>query len=460
MIRDLLIADAHGRDVTEIYNRKSDPPRLGEKYGVDWATTSDRSHLQLPGGGLLLFDLERLTLQDYRAMRNHYQINISLTLLAFMVHQVNWRIEGENEKARAYIEENMRDVWSRLIRAISPAYWCGYSPIVLQYENDVNRVRLAKFKDIVPEHAEVAWKEVNGAISRPNGIPPKIKIYNGIKIPGHVDPVPADNTLWYSLLMENGDYRGRKLLKPAFPSWFFSQIIHLYCNRYFERFGEPLPIGRAPFGDQLETGDGVTTISGKKAMEDTLAGIMNRAIVVLPSDRISNPQGSKTDFEYSIEYLESQMRGADFERYLNRLDEEMSLGIFTPVLLYRTSDVGSYNLGEAHMQIFLIMTNALVADIAEYINKYVIDRLVAFNFGPTLVGKIRFIPKKMGEAAQATIRQIATALVQGGFAKPDLEDLGLELGMKLTEIEQVMEPAAPGVAVGADNKSKADAGPA
>jgi hypothetical protein len=52
------------------------------------------------------------------------------------------------------------------------------------------------------------------------------------------------------------------------------------------------------------------------------------------------------------------MRGADFERYMTRLDEEMSIGLFTPILLLRTADVGSYNLGQGHMQIYLWMLNA------------------------------------------------------------------------------------------------------
>ena len=180
--------------------------------------------------------------------------------------------------------------------------------------------------------------------------------------------VPPENCFWYALLMESGDHYGRKLLKPAFPSWFFSQIIHLYVNRYFERFGEPIPVGRAPFDAEIDDGSG-GTISGKAAMENVLEGIRNRAIVTLPSDRTNNPQGGKTDYEFTIEYLESQMRGADFERYLQRLDEEMSLGIFTPVLLYRTAD--------------------------------------------------------------------ALGMIEGELAKVDVEDLGLALGMKITEVRQV-----------------------
>ena len=114
---------------------KAKPPKIGEKFAPGWASLG-KANYQLPGGGMLLFDLDRLTLQDYRAMRTHYQINISLSLLSFMIYQVNWRIEGTDEKIRSFVEENLREIWGRLIRATSSAYWAGYAPIILQYEND------------------------------------------------------------------------------------------------------------------------------------------------------------------------------------------------------------------------------------------------------------------------------------------------------------------------------------
>lgn len=437
-MNELVVTDRHGRVLPSSAYTKADPPKLGEKFGAGWAGEG-KIRMQLPGGGMLLFDLDRLTLQDFRAMRNHYQINISLSLLSFMVHQVPWRIEGGDEKARAFVEDNMREVWTRMVRAISPAFWAGYAPVILQFENDRSdgKIRITKFKDVEPEWACVNWKNVDG-YAPPGAVKPKIKVFDGMNIIGQQGPIPPENVLWYPLLMEAGDHYGRKLLKPAFPSWFFSQIIHLYVNRYFERFGEPVPIGRAPFDRNEPDGQG-GTVNGKEVMENILSAMRSRASVVLPNDKIiDSVSGGKQDYEYQIEYLESQMRGADFERYLSRLDEEMSLGIFTPVLLYRTADVGSYNLGEAHERMFLIMTNSLIGDLAEYINRYVINRLVDFNFGPNARKGIRLVPHMMGNQAQATLAQLAAGLIQGGYAIPDLRELGLSIGLTLHQVDTLV----------------------
>lgn len=422
-------------------HKKAAPPKTGEAFG-NWAG-NDRQFLTLPGGGVLQFDLSKLTLDDFRSMKDHYQINASLTVLAFMMHRLDWRIECENEKISEFIEENLRTIWTRLIRALSQAYWAGYSPCVLQWENDLvnGKIVLDKVKDLIPETARVNWKEVPG-YAPPGHIPPKMKVYDGIKEYGGPGwPIPSENSLWYPLLMENGDYYGRKLLRPAFPSWFFSTLIHLFANRYFERFGEPVPVGRADYEQDIEVGG--QTLNGRDAMEQILTNLRNRSVVVLPSDRIQTGDG-RSDYAYDIEYLESQMRGADFEAYMTRLDEEMTLGLFTPLLLLRgASGGGSYNLGVQQMQMYLWMLNALAGDMQEYINNYVIKRLKDFNFGPN-APKATWVYRQMGKENIETMRAVVTELMRSGKAKPDIQQLSSIIGLSMEEVEELTdEPVVP-----------------
>lgn len=734
---DLLVADRYGQVVGDgsMY-AKAPQPMLGEKFGL-WAGREDiMSSLRLPGGGMLMFDLERLTLDDYRSMRNHYQINISLMVLMFLMHETDWTIECDDDRIRQHCEENMRMIWTRLVRGICVGHWAGYAPLVLQYENDVSgrRVMIDQVKDLVPEECRVHWKEVDG-YAPPGHAKPQHKIFDGIRQrgasfpipiencvhpdtpilcadlvwrpagtlrvgqeivafdeqdagkagglggrayrtaeivvnnagvkscvevrtdndatviasedhpflvrvpapkPGHhrdpktgrmmkisdvdsqkskdkwvwknaVDLVPGDkvawfghpwefddsrdagwlagmfdgegnltrlsadtpsprlsvyqtdgvvldkmkallaekgydalisvdergsrsrginatkpctslilrggrrtimrfmgeiapirfvardlsslwdgawlkigksvdlvtvtgveplgdqpiasiqtscgtfitggylthNSLWVPCLMEHGDYYGRKLLKPAFPSWFYSQIIHLFANRYFERFGEPTAVGRAPLAETFDVGNGVHK-SGREIMENILQNLRNRSVVVLPNDRDPMIHSIGTHggaWEWQIEYLESQMRGADFERYLDRLDEEMSLALFTPVLLFRTADVGSYNLGQAHHSLFMSMLNGLNGDVKYYIDRYLLPRMVDMNFSPNSP-RAYWVPRKLGKDSQETLRAMMTSLITQKIAQPNLEELGTAIGMSVEEIKQVTADAS------------------
>lgn len=416
--------------------KKAAPPKMGEAFGERWLD-SELVYYRLPGGGILQFNLNRLNLADFRLMRDHYQVNAALSVLTFMMHQLDWKIECDNERIRKFTQENMERIWTQLVRSLSQAFWAGYSPNVLQWENDLTgkSIQLTKVKDLVPEDCTINWKPVDGW-APPGHAAPKYRVYDGIKQYSLPFPIPVENTLWYPLLRENGDWYGRKLLRPAFTSWYFSIIIHLFANRYFERFGEPLPIGRAPYDDVIDING--EKKSGRAVMLGILQNLRSRGVVVLPSER--SAVGTQVDYDYNIEYLESQMRGADFERYLMRLDEEISLAMFTPLLMLRTADVGSYSLGTQHSLVYSQMLNALSGDWAMYINQYVLNRMVDFNFSPTSPrATIKF--RKLGDDKMDLVKAILQALLSKGTVKPDLIELGDIAGLTLQETEALIEPS-------------------
>lgn len=424
------LVDPQGRPLRSgVVNKKEAPPATGNAFG-GWAGR-DIEYLQLPGGGIIQFDLSKLTLQDYRIMRDHYQVNASLSVLSFMQHQSDWHIECEDAKIRDFSEEQIRNNWTGLNRAMAQANWAGYSPSALEWENVGRRIELTKVKDLIPEECEVNWRVEEGW-APPGRTPPKFKTYDGIKQIGQPWPIPVENSFWYPILMENGNYSGRKLLRPAFQSWFFSILLHLFSNRYFERFGEPVPIGRAPFDETIDI-DG-NSVRGNTYLLKVLQDLRNRSVVVLPNDRTEDSKGGSS-FDYDIEYLESQMRGADFERYMTRLDEEISLALFTPLLLMRTADVGSYNLGVGHMQMYLWMLNAMNDDRKVYIDKYLLEKMKGYNFSSSAPPP-RIVFRKLGNANAEMVKELLTALVQGNKAMVDLDELGQMAGMSLSAVRE------------------------
>lgn len=428
-MNQILGPDGLPLDTSNFARPRSQKPYVRSDGFGQWAGR-DNLYSTLPGGGVMQFDLNKLTLADFRAMRQHYQLGASLNVLGFILHQIDWSIEADDQAKGDLIEKELRDNWTLLIRSLSQAFWAGYSPIAVNYENkNEGHVGIASFKDLIPEECRVNWKKHDGW-APPGKIKPKIRTYDGFYQGGFL--IPPNNTIWYPLLMENGDHYGRKLLASAFPAWYFSNLMHLFANRYHERFGEPLPIGRAPFDDDVDTGGGAM-ISGKEAMEGIVSGIRNRAVAVLPSDR--DEHGNP---DYDIEYLESQMRGADFERYLNRLDEEMSLAVFTPILLFRTADVGSYNLGQAHLRIFQQMLNAIAGDMQFYIQNFLVRRLQEINW-PGDRSEIKWTYRQQGQGDIDVYKEVMTELIRQERATPDLKELSLITGITWSEAEVLME---------------------
>ncbi len=434
----------NGQPITSdrLTNKKAPKPELDERYGR-WAGDESFQLLQMPGGGAIAFDTSKLTLADFRQMKGHYQINSSLSILTFMMHQTDWHIECEDKKMQAFLEENLHEVWSRLVRAKSQALWAGFSPNVLQWENDTGnrRVILNKIKDLLPETCLVNWKTIEGP-ARNNTAPQKFKVYDGIKQYGAPGPIPVSNSYWYPLLMQNGNYYGQRLLESAFQPWFFSTLMHLFANRYYERFGEPVPVGRAPYEDEVTIGD--KRVKGNQLMGQLLQQIRNRSVVVLPNDKTQFADENTLSYDYQIEYLESQMRGADFERYMTRLDEEMSLALFTPILMMRTADVGSYNLGTQHTQVYLWMLNAILSDWAFYINRYILRPLNIYNSPRgerAAPAKIRFT--KMGKVQATLLQEVVVDLFRKDKVKFNAREIGEMAGLTLEEVDLLTEETKP-----------------
>ncbi|AMS03404.1 portal protein [Gordonia phage Benczkowski14] len=426
-------------ETKEFAGRPKNPkPIVGDAFS-DWAGMS-KDFLHLPGGGAIQFDTSRLTMADFRRMSEHYQIASSIYVLTFMLHQLDWKLEGDDKKVNDWCAYNLELVWTRLVRSFSSAFTFGFSANAVEWENDSNegKLRMNKIKDLVPDECDVNWKYVKSSLKSESGLTPApdVPIFDGIKKRGSIYKVPVENSLWYPLLMRHGNYYGTRLLRTAFQPWFFSSLIHLYQNKYFERFGEPVPIGRAPYTDKVKVGN--KSVHGYELMSNILANIRSRSAVVLPNSRSKEGMNDQPEFDYQVEYLESQMRGADFERYLTRLDEEMSLALFTPLLLLRTADAGGFNQGIAHTQVYQWMLNAVSGDWAEYIDKYVLRPMAIYNFGPKAkLPRIKF--RKLGTAQQETLRAIVQSLISKDKVMPDIVELGQHIGLSLTEVEEVME---------------------
>ena len=199
---------------------RSRPKATGDAFGATWGQI-DPNTLVLPGGGALQFDFTKLTLSDYRNMLGNYQIQASLNALNFMLHQSQWSIKCSDQKIADHCEENLRKLWTPLANSLSTAHWAGYSPNILQWENDTHTksVQLTKVKDLLPEMAEIKWKTVEGWAPPEAEVKPKFKVYDGIIERFGSYPIPAENTLWYAFQAPAGNLYGKKLLQSAFQPW-------------------------------------------------------------------------------------------------------------------------------------------------------------------------------------------------------------------------------------------------
>ena len=260
-----------------------------------------------------VFRSDKNKIATYRKMKSHYQLSACLNVINFTLQKIDWYVEKEDstDKAKEVVEKSIEKVWHQLIRSMCKALWAGYSPMTKVFEMEDGYITLKKIRDLAPETCR-----------------PKIDdVGNFAGFYQDQDFIPTKYAFWYPYQMEDGDLYGNPMLKGAYNSWYFSELTHLFANRYYERFGEPVVKGKAP-NETVEdnTGAKKDAINTVQSLGESLK---SHSVITLPSD--TDERGNPL---YDISYLESQMRGVDFDTYLKRLDTEMSRAVFIPDLSY------------------------------------------------------------------------------------------------------------------------------
>ena len=381
----------------------------------------DREIGTIGAGGILIqrlpdgtqYNADDVSIKTYRKMRLDPQISACLNVIKFTMQKIDWYVEGDKE-AKEVLEQSISNVWNDLIRSTTKGLWAGYSPNTKVFTLKNGKIVLKKLRDLAPETCKVKTDK-NGN-------------FDGFiqEVNANTNYIPPQYAFWYANQMEDGDLYGNSMIKPAYKPWYFAELIHLFANRYYERFGEPVVLGRAPVGSVLEDSSG-NKLDALQQIQSTIDNLRNHASISIPSDRDDNG-----NFVYDISYLESQMRGVDFDVYMKRLDLEKARAIFVPDLLLGSGNVGSYALGLEHKATFITGIMGIVDDMFEFFNKYIAKQIIELNY-PNQEAKLKYTP--LSRVTEDAIMDIVRDMVSSGKVAPEIQSMSDRIGIPLTETE-------------------------
>jgi len=368
--------------------------------------------MSLPDG--TKYNTDDISITVYRKMKLDPQISACLNVIKFTMQKIDWYVEGD-DKAKKVVTESFENVWNQLIAATSKALWAGYSPNTKVFTLSNGRIVLKKIRDLDPNSCRVKTDSDGN--------------FNGFiqTFGASTEIVTPKYAFWYAHQMENGNLYGNSMIKPAYKPWYYSELLHLFANRYYERFGEPVVMGRAPAGETIEDNNG-NKKDASQEIQNTINNIRNHASLTIPSDR-----DDKGNFLFDVSYLESQMRGVDFDIYMKRLDMEKARAIFVPDLLLGSGNVGSYALGLEHKATFITGIMGMINDMFGFFNKYIVRQLVELNY-PSQTAKLKYTP--LSRVTEDAIMNIVRDMVNNGVVTPDTQALSERIGIPLSEPEE------------------------
>jgi hypothetical protein len=369
------------------------------------------------------YNSDVISLDTYRKISKYYQVAAALNVISYSIQQIDWFIQASNPTVKKVLTLAVEQIWNRLIRSISKSFVYGYSANVkvftLKKIDGKDYVVYSKIRDLDPKECDVVIDDYGNY----NGF--WYKKGDSLK----QKKINPEYSFWYTSNMENGNLYGDSMLKTIYEPWWFSKKIHNFSNRYYERFGEPLIVGRAPSNTKIKNSKGEVK-DAQDIMNDVIANIRNHASVQMPSDRDENTK----EYQYVLEFLESQARGYDFNNYLDRLDKEIAIGLLLPELMYGGSKGGSYALGTSQIEVFYTNLMGIMDNIQDYVNLYILPQLIEFNFDKNKDAKFAYQP--LSASSKKVITDIILKLVDKGEVSPEISQLEERSGIKLNKIEQ------------------------
>jgi hypothetical protein len=120
-----------------------------------------------------------------------------------------------------------------------------------------------------------------------------------------------------------------------------------------------------------------------------------------------------------------------FIGYIEHLNTMLLRALFVPErTLTQQGGAGSYALAKAHLDVFLLSEDGLIADIEDHINLHLLPKLMAYNFGSEL-NSPRLHIARLSTESRELVAEVFMELVRSGKAQPSAELLADELGVPL-----------------------------
>jgi hypothetical protein len=342
--------------------------------------------------------------QTYRAMGAHPTLALARAVVAGPVLAGAWTVEADASATAEQIglvRSVLLPMRTMLLTAGLRALDYGWQPFEKVWQVDGSCIILRKIKPLLPDLTEIVCDE-NGAFA-------------GLR----QDRVhlPAEKCLVISMDVEAGDLYGRSRHENVRDIWSRWQQIDQQSAQLSNKAAAIIPQIHFPQGTSVDANG--RTVSNFEAAMSILRNLSQGRGVAVPN-LYANTDDPRTDAELAgksawvISFLEAGSAAAsvgtltDRQRYYDTL---MVRGWLRPErAVLEATLAGSRADAETHAHFGIRESEAIDNEIARQINWYVVDDLLAMNFGHKARGKVWIKPVPLVDEKRAVFERMFTAL--------------------------------------------------
>lgn len=346
------------------------------------------------------------TFQVYRAMRGNPTIALARMAATAPVRAAGWAVEGKegvSEEWIAFIEDDIASRWAVLVKDMLYALDYGFAAFEKVWvARPDGKWGYAKIKPLMPELTEILVDKDTGA-------------FLGLKQDNIT--LPENKSFLFTNDLEAGELHGRARHENCRVVWSQWKDILTKTSQYVNKSSGVIPMIEYPEGQSKDaTGQQVDNFQHAKRMLAELGrghGVyMPNTLAQFAEDLVRQGVDIAQLKAWHISFLEAKSaHGAEFVEMMRHLESLMMRGWLVPE---RTATEGSHGtLAEAtaHAGLALVVSNLLLQDIARYINWYLIDPLLAVNFGEDTRGDVFVTTEQLGSDERVWFRDLIKAVM-------------------------------------------------
>lgn len=386
---------------------KPTPEVIGEAGGTSMPTITSG----------LTYNPDTITVRTYLEMEDDAQIKAVFTLIKAPLQKVVWSIGCDDQDIANFVRIVLEPLWLGLINNMCTALQFGHQAFEKVWEEKNGRWQYSGFLDLHPD--SVRYKKGERGV------------FNGIEqytTKGTVF-IPPEKSFVFTNEKRWGNPYGRSKFRSAYMYWFIDKYTYDFENQYFERYANPILWGQAPSGKSQTGTSESSQRSNISLLFDLLKDAKNAGIIVTPSDVDAITHQKK----WIVQFLEAQRRGADYRSRHEYLDLMKARAIFAPELVFSAPYAGSsYALAREHATIFMSAEEAMLQEVKNHVQKYIIPQLIRYNFGKN-APLATWDYESIAPETRTLLRDLVMAMVAGDIIRPDPDWISKTIGIKLRE---------------------------
>lgn len=370
-------------------------PRTAERTGAQ----SGRSDVvgQMVSGGAT--QMPSASVRTYKAMRRNPTIALARLIVTAPIKSVAWSVESDDgaDERHAWVEDTLLPILPLLVQDACRALDFGAQHWELVWAMRDGRWLIEKAKALEVELTEVLVDQATGA-------------YAGLA-QGKVEIRPPVS-LSFVNDADPGDYLGQSRHEAARPTWARWNTLQTRLDTYAVTAAAAVPIVEYPVGQGYDA-SGASQDNYDLAVS-VLAELGRAKGVAMPNtlapyaeDLMRSGMDPSKLRAWHIDFLASGGNGGDQLTGIGRYYESLMMRAWlVPERAGIEGQHGTKAEAATHTEVVADGADLFLTDLARVLNWYVVDPLLALNWGAAARGSVRLAPAAVNDAVKLMLQTI------------------------------------------------------